>query len=658
MNRKFFAMVIATILLSLTGFAQVADLYVDSKPWAANPVLHTMPANFKNESSVFLMDNRVFEYKFVGKDLMQFNYVYRLIKVTDDKGIEMFNKIYLPMSRNAEISDIKARVITSSGKVINVPEGKIKEEEEDGRKYKLFAMEGIDKGAEVEYSYIVKKAPSFFGSEIFQSKSVPYYQAKLLIITPKHLKFDAKGFNGFIVLKDSAIGDLRMTPGYSENILALDDEKYGLRDPYLQRADFKLSYNLASNDDVEMYTWNELVRKAYANISTLSEKEKKAVNKFVAAANVPFDAPEEKTIMILEDYMKTKINIDEKLVSEDADNLEVAIKNGNTNNFGAVRLFVAMLENKSVRYQVVFPSIRDQVPLDEELANWNRIDETLIYFTGTRKLVQPIANAYRYPYVEAYWAGTRGLFLKGTNIGGIRTVLGRFDDIPIEPFEQNAHNMEEFIKLDATGDSLIIESKQILKGYGALYYRPIWKYLPKDKQEETMKEIIQGVAKSENITNISAENTNLTDSWDNKPLIINGTIHTAELLERAGNKLLFKIGELIGNQVQMYQEKPRQLPAEIQYAHALERKIVFEIPAGYTIKNPDDIIIDVQHKKDNIVNMGFVSSYKIENNMLNVYILEVYHDLKYPLSDFEIYKKVINAAADFNKIVLVLDKKT
>ncbi len=656
MKGNVFVMVMATMFISLTGFAQVENLYVDSKPWADNPVLHSMPAGFKNESSVFLMDNRIFEYRFVGKDLMQFNYVYRLIKVTDDKGIEMFNKIYLPMSRNAEITDIKARVITSSGKVINVPEGKIKEEEEDGRMYKLFAMEGIDKGAEVEYSYVVKKSPSFFGSEIFQSKSVPYYQAKLLIVTPKHLKFDAKGFNGFTVLKDSVIGDLRLIPGYSENIKELDEEKYGNRDPYLQRADFKLSYNLASNDDVEMYTWNELARKAYTNLSTFSEKEKKAINKFVAGANIPSDASEEKTIMMLEDYMKNNINIDEKLVSEDADNLEAVVKNGNTNNFGAVRFFVAMLENKNIRYQAVFPSIRDQVPLDEELANWNRIDETLIYFPGTGKLVQPIANAYRYPYVDAYWAGTRGLFLKGTTIGSVKTAIGRFDDIPIEPFEQNAHNMQVNVKLDATGDSLIIESKQILKGYGALYYRPIWKYLAKDKQEETMKEIIQGVAKSEHITNISAENTNLTDAWDNKPLVINGTIHTAELLERAGNKLLFKVGELIGSQVQMYQEKPRQLPAEIQYAHVLERKITFEIPAGYTIKNPGDIIIDVQHKRDNVVNMGFVSSYKIENNKLNVYILETYRDLKYPLSDFEIYKKVINAAADFNKIVLVLDK--
>lgn len=650
-------MAAAVIFFTLQSFAQADNRYSDLRPWDESPVLHPFPAAYKDQSAVFLMDSRTFQYKFEGKSLMQFNYVYRLIKVKDDKGIEMFNKIYLPMFRNALIYDIKARVITSTGKVINVPENKILEETEDGRQYKLFAMEGIDKGAEIEYSYIVKKEPAFFGSEIFQNKNVPFYKARLLVITPKHLKFEAKGFNGFTVLSDSLVGEERMIPGFSENIKELDDEKYGLRDAYLQRADFKLSFNLAQNNDVELYTWKELARKAYANVSTFSEKELKAVAKFIAGVSIPADATEEKTIMLLEDYMKTKINVDEKLVSEDANNLEAIIKNGNTNNFGAVRFFVSLLENKNIKYQAVFPSIRNQVPLDEELANWNRIDETLIYFPGTGKLVQPTATSLRYPFVDAYWAGTRGLFLKGTTIGDVKTAFGKFDDIPIESFEQNAHNMEVHVKLDATGDSLIIDSKQILKGYGAIYYRPIWTYLSKEKQDETVKGIIQSVAKSEHIENIKVENTRLTDSWDNKPLIISGTIHTAELLEKAGNKLLFKLGELIGNQEQMYQEKQRQLPAEVQYAHVLERKILFDIPTGYNIKNPDDIKIDVQHKRENLVTMGFVSSYKIVNNVLEVDVQETYRDLRYPLSEFETFKKVINAAADFNKIVLVMEKK-
>jgi len=316
-----------------------------------------------------------------------------------------------------------------------------------------------------------------------------------------------------------------------------------------------------------------------------------------------------------------------------------------------------MLENQGIRYQVVFPSVRNQLPLVEELENWNRIDELLLYFPGTQKYLQPSSVILRYPYVDPYWAATRGLFLKATTIGDVTTAIAKFDTIPMQPFDQHGHNMEVSAKIDATGDSLIIDSKQILLGYGATVYRPIWAFLTDDKQLDAVKDIISSVAKSENIQNIKTENTKFTDIWDNKPLIISGTIHTSELLDKAGNKLLFKIGELIGPQEQMYQEKPRQLPAEMQYPHVLHRKLKFQVPEGYTIKNLKDLNIDIQEKTGGVVSLGFVSNYTLNGNNLEVEVLETYRDLKYPLAEFETFKKVINAAADFNKIVLVLEKK-
>ena len=161
------------------------------------------------------------------------------------------------------------------------------------------------------------------------------------------------------------------------------------------------------------------------------------------------------------------------------------------------------------------------------------------------------------------------------------------------------------------------------------------------------------MARSENIQDIKCENTGFIDFWDNKPLIIGGTIHTGEPIERAGNKILLKLGELIGRQEEMYQEKPRQLPADVGYAHILERKINFEIPAGYNIKNPEALNMDIQVKKEGKTSMGFVSNYTLEKNQLKLYILESYNELTYPLYEFENFKRVINAAADFNKICLL-----
>lgn len=657
MNLKQIYLAASLIATALTSNAQLSGLYSSSFSWNDKPALHKMPEKFKDASAIYLRDDRIYEYKFEDKKMVQYNHVYKLIKVADDKGIESFNKIYVPVYGTSEVNNLKARVINSSGQVINVPAEKIKDEMYEGNRFRFFAMEGLDKGSEIEYTYVTKRNPTYFGSETFQSESTPYARVNVTLVVPKHLKFEAMGFNGLTVLTDSVIDETRVIAAYSDNIPQLEDEKYGLPKPHMQRLDYKLSYNLSNNNPVKLNTWNEMARNIHRNLTSINDKEKKAVTKFVNAANVPDGTGEETTIELLEDYMKNKINIDEKLVSENADNLEAIIKSGNTNDFGASRLMIAMLETKGIRYQVVFPSVRNQLPLVEELENWNRIDETLLYFPSTKKFLQPNAVILRYPYVDAYWAATRGLFLKITSIGDVTTAIAKFDTIPMIPFDQHAHNMEVSVKLDGTGDSLIIESKQILKGYGASVYRPIWSFLTVDKQQETMKEIIGSVAKSENIQNIKAENTAFTDFWDNKPLIISGTIHTAQLLDRAGNKLLFKVGELIGTQEQMYQEKPRQLPAEMQYPHVLYRKIKFQIPDGYNIKNLKDLNIDIQEKKNNIITLGFTSSYTLTGNSLDVEVMETYRELKYPLSEFETFKKVINAAADFNKIVLVLEKK-
>jgi hypothetical protein len=228
----------------------------------------------------------------------------------------------------------------------------------------------------------------------------------------------------------------------------------------------------------------------------------------------------------------------------------------------------------------------------------------------------------------------------------------------MEPYEQHAQNAEADIRFDENLDTLLINSKQILKGYGATVYRPIYVFLPKDKQDEINKEIIKSVAGSTNISNIKIENTRLIDCADNKPLIIAADIKSTELLENAGNKILLKIGEVIGQQVQMYQEKSRQMPVELSYPHVLERKVTLHIPDGYNVKNLDDLNFNIAHKEGEETTMGFVSTYTQTGNTVNILITESYKRIRYPLEQFDDFKKVINAAADFNKVVLVLEKRS
>jgi hypothetical protein len=159
------------------------------------------------------------------------------------------------------------------------------------------------------------------------------------------------------------------------------------------------------------------------------------------------------------------------------------------------------------------------------------------------------------------------------------------------------------------------------------------------------------------VVSSKVENQDFESYNENKPFILSAVVKASELMERAGNKLIIKIGDIIGPQVEMYQEKPRQFPMEIDYPHVLERHIRFTIPEGYGIKNPDDIKISHVVTENGQNTVGFTSSYTIEGNTLSIHIMEEYRKTTYPLSQFDEFRKVINAAADFNKVVLVLEKK-
>lgn len=654
MRKQLFLLLL--VLVTLQASSQEFN-FKSVDTWLEKPVLHKVEKTNDSSSAVTILDDRKREYKFVGKEFYLYETNHRIVKILNDKGIEMYNKIYVPFYRGQDVYSLKARTILKNGKVIDLPADKIKEITEEGRLYKIFAMEGVEKEAEIEYTYSIKKDVSVFGVEVFQTSSVPVQRANFTLISPQNLVFSAKGYNGFKVSKDSVIDGVRIIVGYSDNLEAIDDEKYSLKDKYYQRVDYKLSYNLLGKADVRLYTWKDFAKNVYNSYTTLASKEEKAVENLVKKMDVNNSEADAKKILQIEDYLKKNFNADEKITGEDAENLEKVIKTKNTNRSGIVKLFLAVFDKLEIPYQIVYPTDRSDFALDEELENYRLVEEVLIYFPKTKKFIAPFSVDYRYPFVPPYLAGARGLFLKTTTIGSLKTAIGSFGEVAMEPFEKHAHNMEVVMKLDDKLENVIIDSKQILLGYGAAEYRPIYNFLPKDKQDENTKEIVKSIAKTDDIKNIKVENSDLNDIFDNKPLVISATLTTPDLIEKAGNKLLIKVGDLIGKQAEMYQEKKRQLPIELGYPHVLNRTLVFEIPAGYTVKNLNDTKINVVYKDGEDVLFGFVSDYKLNGNKVEITINETYSRLYYPIAEYDHFQKVINAAADFNKIVYVLEKK-
>ena len=73
-------------------------------------------------------------------------------------------------------------------------------------------------------------------------------------------------------------------------------------------------------------------------------------------------------------------------------------------------------------------------------------------------------------------------------------------------------------------------------------------------------------------------------------------------------------------------------------------------------KNLDKFKMDFKTDIENKTEAGFVSSYSEKEEEITVTNNEFYNIVNYPLDKFTEYKNVINAAADFNKIVIILSK--
>jgi hypothetical protein len=142
-----------------------------------------------------------------------------------------------------------------------------------------------------------------------------------------------------------------------------------------------------------------------------------------------------------------------------------------------------------------------------------------------------------------------------------------------------------------------------------------------------------------------------------KPFDWDVDITAGSLVETAGNDLIIKIGETIGAQSELYEASKRRLPIQIDVLRSYYRHIVLNIPAGYRITNPEDLNMRVEMATGGQINCIFTSEARIQGGQLIITSTEYYADSSYPVDRYEEFRKVINAAADFNKKTLILQKE-
>ncbi len=645
----------AALVLSILSFAQ--QVAYTGFSLADKPVLHTLASEYEKESAVYIKDARKLEVVPIKDGVGFYTTYHKIIRVNDEKGIENFNKIYIPVSSYMQLVQLKARAITPGNKIIEVQKDAIKDYTEDNNEYKIFAIDGLSKGSEIEYTYTILRNPFFFGKEIFQSK-FPVQEGLMEIVTPAGIKFEAKAVNGKGEPEEEVNEEknIRTIRYRSNNIPAYTDEKYAMVRTGLQQLQYKLSYTANKGMNVRMFTWNELAKDVYAVYNVFTKKEKEVADDLLKKADVKSAVTDEEKIRKVENYVKNTIKTGEDVEGDDFEDFGKIQRNKIASTKAMSRLVCAMLQKLNVKYEVVVAGDREQYLIERNFEYWNHAQNLLVYFPSTKQFIAPASYIYRYPFFPPSWGGALGLYCVPVELGDVKSALAEVKAIPLQAANRSRHDLETELSFNAAADTVFVKTRHIHSGYSAPLYKAQFLFLSADDQRSFLKEMAKNSAKTETIITHELHNKELEVTDADKPFLVDLKLASVDLIERAGDKILLHIGDCIGPQVEMYNERERQFDIEIDYPHFLDRKIVLQIPDGYKVKNPDDLSINLSYETNGKTTMAFISSYKIEGNKLEITITEQYNQVRWPKSDYANFTKIINAAADFNKVVLVLEK--
>jgi hypothetical protein len=620
--------------------------------WKADRSQYTLAADEKALAEIVLKEHVEYSYVIEEDKLVMYTVYHKIVRVNNSEAIQRNNRIRVSMSNMIELIELKARTI-NSGKTITFDKEHLKEvkEEESGKGYKMFAMEGLEIGSEVEYLVIKKIYPQVFG-RVYLQHDVPVKESSFKIKSPEHLEFDFKSYHGVSNVQSSQADGQNIYNIDIANLKPIKEEDFGNADEQTQRIEYKLLFN-RKRSNAKLYTWDYAGTVFYERIFAVGKDQEKAISKFVQSLGDDPSKDQQARIRAIERKIKTTIHLNKGAQDESLEDISAILKSKVASELGITRLFAATFNALKIPVHLVMTCDRTTRKFDETFDSWNYLDEYILYFPQANTYLSPYDPELISPLVDPVYTGHKGLFIEPVEVASVKSGLISINDIPALPWNFSIDRRIIEVKFNGALTENEIYYRNDLTGHKASVIAPYYNLMSKEQQqnviEEVTKEVVPGVA----IDKWSAK-TNFTGPTDEFTMEVN--FKSSHLLEHAGPRILLKLGLIIGPQAEMYNKTERTLPVDNLHNRAYERTITLTIPEGYTIKNPDDLNFNVLSTGNADAPFSFVSGYKIDGQKLVVTVNEYYKELYAPLEAFEGFRKVINAAADFNKVTLVLEK--
>ncbi len=608
------------------------------------------------DGAVILLERRITEVYVNKENNFEETFVFhKKTKVETHDAINQFNKIYISLNNVLDIIDIAARYISPNGKETVLSKNSIKQIEnlENQGDYKTFVIEGAETGGQIEYYYVLRKSFNPYSGYYVQDET-PRANVDVIFSYPNKLTYLFRCNNGFpAFVADDTKKDQTIQRAQIAYIPGIPEERYAFYKPNMMSFDFTMAYN-RFNSSLRVYSWSKACDKFYSNYYELTSKEKSAVKILLNNVALTAETTEAK-IRQIENWVKQNFKIDKNLPTQAS--LIDNIKLKQCNFIDISKLFVALFEAANISFEYVKTGDATEQPFQPDFDAYNYLDYTLFYFPEINKYLSPEDNSFRLGLIPVEFQGEYGLFMKPLVYDETLKTLGyELGRIPTQPCTENYDSLHIKVTIDVENRLLKTNTKRIMNGDFARSFQSILHLMDDAKKKELVESVFAMGKEQTEVLRVKYEN-NAPENIGVKPLIWDLDLQTKSLIEDAGDDLLLKIGETIGRQSELYQENKRVLPISVGILRDYFRKITLTIPQGYIVDNLKDLNMHVEMKTDGKTSCIFTSEATLTANELTIISKEYYLETKYPASRYEEFRKVINAAADFNKKTLLLRKK-
>lgn len=579
--------------------------------------------------------------------------------VNSDEAIGRNNKVYFSTTSGEELVKNELRIITPEGKVTELNQDDIKQstDEATGSTTNYFAIKGLEKGCIIEYLTLTKGRPVITGYPLTLQFEFPVHKMDVEIIYPDYLEFETLITNDETeITKSSEKYEEKISESFVLNdVKPLWEERYSSMEKYRKKFFFKMISN-TSRGKYNLNSYTAFVDQFKESIKPLEGKVyERPIEKFMK--DIEWSGDLDKDIVKIENKVKTDFRILEQY--NDGVNFLRAFRSKNLSVLNATKLFATIFASKDIPFEYVLTSNRMTYPFLKEFESYSFLKDIGFYFPTTKGYMGVKDNVSHYPVLFHNWMNTYGLFIKKEKIGNNELYMGevRFIDIPDADFTMDYQD----ITVDFTEDldNPKIDTKLTFNGFAAYGIQPIFDYASAEEQEKFLKEFSSNYSGlnsgDDSECEVSAQNKGREMIFE-KPLIMDISFNGKDLIEKAGNTRIFSVGLTIGKQVELYQKEERLFPIEMDYPHTYHRNITLILPEGYSVKNLDDLNADHTLEMDGKEVAKFETTYIQEGNKVMIKNMEFYKQVDFPISVYDTYSKVINAAADFNKIKLVVEK--